>query len=309
MNKTRFYLRGFAFLAAYFSLMSLCSAAFKASAKNSENVFLECVVDNQTVYENQPVSATVWLYSSSPDISYVNRVGKPSVNGEPLESYRPFRVPVNTQRKRIKGKDFYAYQIESFVFSIDNKGDHFLSPATYQIGISEPVVVNDPFWGPVTTSRTSKFELSSDNVKIKVRKLPDSPKGSNFSGAVGNFDIKTYIPRGDIFIGEEATAFVVISGPGNIPVSVMPEYRSAFGTNVRLKSVSENRSEKMVDGKLVSELSLEFTFIPESISDSEIGAMSFGFFNPENEKFVTIRSDVVKVPVKSSTSKREKISI
>lgn len=297
------------FIAALFSTAFDGSLGLTAAAKNSDDIFLECTVDNRNIYENQPIAATVWLYSVYPDIAFVNRIGEPLINNEPVESLRPFRVAGNALHKRIKGKDYYAFKVESFVFSLDGKGEYILSPSSYQIGIAEPVVINDPFWGPVKTNKTSKVELTPGNVKLKVKNIPDAPKGSNFSGAVGNFEIKAYIPKGDIYIGEEATACVVISGPGNIPQSVMPEYRSAFGSNVRLKSVSENRSEKIVDGKLVSELILDFTFIPESFSDSEIGPMSFAFFNPENSKFVTVRSDSVKVPVKSSTSKREKISI
>lgn len=309
MRRASFIKFCFASLLAVVSIGCDCLGTFSAWAKKPTEMFLECVVDNQKAYEHQPVSASIMLYSESPDIAFVNRMGQPLVNDEPVESLRPVRVQGKAQRKRIKGTDYYIFPVESFVFSLDTKGDYVLAPPSYQIGVAEPVVVNDPFWGSVTTTRTSKVELAPENVKIKIRKIPDAPKGSNFSGAVGNFEIKAFIPKGDIFIGEEATACVVVSGPGNIPPSVMPEYRSAFGSNVRLKSVSENRSEKIVDGTLVSELTLDFTFIPESFSDAEIGPMSFGFFNPDNGKFLTVRSDSLPVVVKSSTTKREKISI
>lgn len=270
---------------------------------------MEWKIDSSKVYEHQPVTATVTLLSESPDISFVNRISNPEVENAGFEMIRNVRVPSNPARRQIDGKSYYEFPVDAFVFSLSEKGNWLIKAPAYRVGVAERVIVEDPFWGRIPSTRTKSVDLSPKDIKLKTISVPDARKGEGFSGSVGEFKVETVIPKGDIFVGEEATAIVVVSGPGFIAESVMPEYRSAFDHSMRLKSVSESRSEKLVDGKYFSELTLEITFIPESRLNLEIGPVSFDFFNPVSGHHETVRSQPLPVKVGSSTSRRDKIEI
>lgn len=294
-----------------FFLTSLfCQFSVKA-AGSSENpeLYIECHIDDNTIYERQPVSAVVTLISSTPNIAYANVSHQLELNKEKFATFQKVSSPGRAYEKNIKGKRMFCFPLEAFVFTIANKGSYDLVNGEYKIGVSIPTVVNDPFWGPVRSSEVEQYSLSVRKSSIKVKALPKTAGNSNFSGSVGTFSIETIIPAGDIFVNEDATAIIVLKGTGMIEQSVLPEYRGAFINGCKLKSVSESRNEVYDNGKLISELRLECTFIPTERSNVEIGSVSFDFFNPDSGKYETIRSKPVKVTVKSSTSKRERITI
>ncbi len=285
----------------------LCCPA--AAEEKTPSMFITCTVEEGKLYEHQPVTASVTLYTETPDVAFINRLSDPKIEKKEFESIRAVELSARPVQKVINGRKYYEVPIEAFVFSIADKGSYTLDAPSYRVGVAERVIVRDPFWGDIPSSRTKSIDLSARDSKFKINSIPAANAGEGFSGSLGDFTIKTVVPDGNIYVGEEATAYVIISGPGMIGESVMPEYRSAFDHSLRLKSVSETRGEKFVDGRYVSELTLEITFIPDSRDDSEIGPVSFDFFNTTSGRHTTIKSSPVKVNVTSSTIKREKIEI
>lgn len=299
-----------------FLILALVPVMASFAAKDSErgvasgpDLFVTCELDRRNVYERQSVTARLLLYSSTPDIAFADIAIAPKLNRGEFNSLQMTNIQEAASQEEIEGKLFYCFPLREFVFTMSEKGKYQLDGGECRIGVSRPVVVNDPFWGRIRTSEVEEINVPIRKAEFKVKALPVPPADSNFSGSVGTFTIKTVIPRGDIIVGEEATAIIVLSGNGMIADSVLPEYRGAFKNGVKLKSVSESRSDSYRNGKLFSELQLECSFIPTERSGAEIGEVSFDFFNPDTGKFETIRSAPVKIEVKSSTTKRESISV
>lgn len=172
-------------------------------------------------------------------------------------------------------------------------------------------MVNDPFWGRVRSQKVEDFKVGVKSAKIKVKSLPSVPADVDYSGSVGSFTIETVLPKGDIFIGEEATAYVVLKGRGMLEESTLPAYREAFTQGMKLKSVSESRDESFdhSTGEMVSEIRLECTFVPTERDGVVIGEITFGYFDPKIKEYKTAKSKPVQVTVKSTTAKRDSMSI
>ncbi|MDE7180037.1 MAG: hypothetical protein K2N88_02415 [Muribaculaceae bacterium] len=277
--------------------------------RNDRTAFIGCELQVGNVYEHQPVTATVMLYTEFPEIAYISRRSDLQLDKGEFEVLRQVNIRRKPERKEIKGRQYYAVPLETFVISFPEAGNYSLTLPTYEVGLSEPVIVDDPFWGRVRSSRTVKHYPSASKQSVKVRKIPRSNNKDGFAGSVGEFSIRTELPPGDIFAGEEAVALLIISGPGTISTDEMPEYRSAFSDGVRLKSVSDERKELFADGRMVTEFVLEMIFIPESEKNAEIGPVSFRFFNTASGKFEVIQSDPITVEVKSTTAKRDRMSV
>lgn len=272
-------------------------------------LFIECVLNEKKVYERQPVTATVTLFSSTRDVESARMVSEPSFAGNSNAAIRPVLLKENAYRKQIDGKEFICFPLKTLVLTFDEKGTYELAGGRYRIGVEFPVVVNDPFWGRVRSSELKEFDVPVKKCKIKVNSLPNPGKNETFSGSVGRFSLETVLPAGDIFVNEEAVVYILLRGTGSIADSVLPEYRKAFGENIKLKSVSESKDESFENGNLVSELRLECTFIPQQSGELTIGETFFDYFDPDSGKYVRISSKPVGVRVKSSVSKRESLSI
>src|SRR5699024_12441473 len=68
-----------------------------------------------------------------------------------------------------------------------------------------------------------QLELTTDSVTIKVNPLPRD-SSSDFTGAVGSFNMQREISADTVKIGETLEIKTTISGTGNIPLLEKPNY-------------------------------------------------------------------------------------
>lgn len=269
-----------------------------------------CEMPEREFYEGQPVPVIVTLLSSTPDVAFAKPISLPHLLGSEFSTSQVISPAGNAYEKSEGGKKWFCFPLRANMVTIDNKGKYEYGGGSFMVGVNYPAVVRDPFWGPMRTMRTEEFEIPVQKVKFKVKSLPAPPGNLQYSGSVGSFEIETVVPEGDIFVGEEATAYIILSGTGMIAESTLPEYRDAFKTGVSLKSVTESRDEGHDNnGRMLSEIKLECTFIPTDRDNAEIGEARFDFFNPSTGKYETIKSKPVKIKVKSTASKRSMMSI
>lgn len=291
------------------ALLMSASDAGRDSATADPELSIECRMLPQTFYERQPVPMVVTLVSSTPDIALAEVRSAPSLTKGEFASVQKVSPAGSAYQEVSGGKTYYCFPLEAYMVTMSDKGKYEIAGGEYEIGVSFPAVVNDPFWGKRRTSVVKRFPVPVDKRKFNVKALPAPPPSVDFSGSVGKFTIETVVPRGDIFVNEEAVAVVILRGTGMIAESTLPEYRNAFRNGLRLKSISESRDAAYDDGEMVSELRLECTFIPDVRDGVEIGEVSFCYFDPEAGEYRTARSAPVRIEVKSTTSKRESISI
>lgn len=300
----------------FISVLLFVSVFFMSVARENSrtdadavDLSIECRMEPAEIYERQPASLVVTLRSSTPDIAFADVVTPPSLIKGEYATFQKVSPAGNAYKEVVEGKTYYCFPLEASVITMADKGSYTIDGGEYTIGVAYPVVVNDPFWGPRRSTEVKRFNVPVKKKSFKVRDLPNPPDTIDFSGSVGHFTIETVIPRGDIFVNEEATAIVVLRGSGMIADATMPEYRDAFKNGVKLKSVSESRNAVYDNGEMISELQLECTFIPTQRDNVEIGEILFSYFDPDTGEYSVARSSPVKIEVKSSTSKRESLSI
>ena len=292
-----------------FLILFNLSCFIYSKEQSDPDLFIKIETSDKDIYQNEVFAINVVLYSSTPDINFAQPSSELNLKKGEFEVYKTFNFGERARLVKTKDKDYYRFILNSCYVSLSEKGNYSVQQSPYEVGISVPTVVNDPFWGRIRTNRTETYSVGVKNLDFKVKGLPSKSSYGDFSGAVGEFVVETIVPKGDIFANEEANVYIVIKGKGYLPESVMPEYRNAFSQGLKLKSVSESRQNFLSKGEYVSEITLDCTFIPTETENLEIGAISFTFFNPATGQYSTVDSKPVKLKINSSVSKREKISI
>lgn len=273
------------------------------SAGNEGSMFVKCEFNKTEFYAHECVCATVWLYSEDADIAYVNELVSPSLRKGEFSYLSRLSQSPKAHRENIKGVDYFVFPLSSYMFTMSNAGKYQMIDGEFEIGINVPVVYNDPFYGRIRGVETHSRRVRMSPSSFKVKSLPPVKEGAPFSGAVGEFEVETIVPKGDIIVNEDASLIIVVKGKGLLGSDILPEYREAFGTGNKLKSFTE-RTDSFYDGKdIVSEFEMECEFVPTDIKNCEIGVVRFGYFNPETGKYETAESKSVKIDVKSSAVK------
>lgn len=296
-------------LAAWIICFVAVVPSIAAKNKNSD-IFLKAEVSEKNPYEGEAVRITYNLYSKTADIGYAQRNEEFKISGDYPDSFiSPLQIDQQGRRVMVEGEEYVVFPLESYIVSLDKKGNYSYTGGTFEIGVNYPVVYNDPFWGKRRGYKTEKIFLDAPDVSLKVKKIPDSKSDDDESTSVGSYSISAMVPPGDIILDNPARVVITLKGHGLLGKDVLPQYADAFnGEDVRLKSMSENRKTYFDGRNVVSELTLDCEFIPLA-KEVVIAPVSFRFFNPETGKYEETHSSPVTVKVKSITTKVETVDI
>lgn len=284
---------------SFFVAIFAVSTAF--SANKDSDIFIVPECDKSSYYSNETGKLVLWLYTQNPNIGGIGEISPVNIDNGKFSFISKVSDSQPFKQRKYKGKDYYVAPLVTYAFTITKTGKYKISGGDYQVSLRTPVIVQDPYWGNVRTYQTSNHEVKSEDLTIKVKDLPTNNSSETFSGAIGNYSIDVRVPRGQIVINEPATVIITIEGKGLIGDDTMPDYHGAFSDNVKLKSMNESNDYYYDGNNVRSRKILECEVIPQVLDNCEIGVIEFGFFNPLSGKYETIKSDPVKLNVKSST--------
>lgn len=291
-----------------FLLPFLNFRVFGAEKSESESPQLVWEVSEKDMYPGEFSVLNLVLYSNTAEIAYAEAVDNFGLKNGSFGVLSRFKGRNRIERVKYRNKECLKVVLASYIFNIEKHGTFTLSGGEYIVGLNYQFVVNDAFWGPVSKYRTKEFRLTPPDLKIKIKSLP-TPAPDNFSGAIGSYSVETLILDRQIIVGERAHALIRLRGNGYLPENVMPVYKEAFGKGVKLLSASDSRRSGIENGKVISILEIECEFLVESGEGSEIGTVSFSFFDPDSGKYVVAESHPVKLNIVSSVVKRDLIEI
>lgn len=287
-------------------LMLMICVTDKAVAQNLDinknNLKLSWNREKINLYHHEPAVITLYLWIQGYDVQGVRKSKSSTLNNGKFSYLKQAEFDRQPRVVKKDGETWTVYPIDSYAIAMDKAGKYKLQDGRYVIDLAVPVIYDDPFWGKMQTLKTQRIEVPVNPVQITVSDLPPVPHDTEFSGAVGDFKVEVTVPPGDIFLNEEATAIVTITGNGWLNDDTLPEYHDAFLKGTKLKSFSENRQQYLRDGKMISELQMECTFIPTD-KNAEISPVWLEVFNPIKGVYETVKSEPVKVKVQSIAAK------
>lgn len=282
------------YIAALIVLL-LASVAFPVQAKEkARGPFLRAKVDREKVTEGERLIYEVVLFTPNPEVAGVESVYAPDFSGLPnTQSSADTRL----EETVVDGQPYFSAVIDRYFLGVNQKGKYTIKGGAYKVGLNRRVRVNDPFWGPMVENEVDVFTLQSPDMKVQATALPEKGRPDDFSGAIGNYEVTAYLPEGIIRAGEDATLIISISGFGDLTDAALPDIRKAFPEDLQFKSMTDNRSHYVKDGRLGSEIEIECTFTPHKEGCYDVKGIDFNFFNSETGQYATATAPEVHVDV------------
>ncbi|MCB0210025.1 MAG: protein BatD [Anaerolineae bacterium] len=139
------------------------------------------------------------------------------------------------------------------------------------------------------------IRLEAEPVQVEVKPLPEQGKPENFSGAVGQYNIRATLSESQVVINNPVTLLIEIEGIGNIqtlaepPLPEMAEWR-LFET----KSFSDINTE---NGKVGGTRTFERLVVPGQTGELTFEPISFSYYDPEAQVYRTISTEPLGITV------------
>ena len=279
------------------------------------NLFIEAKPDKEQIHLGEQVTVTYRLFTrtnlSVESIEYPKSVGFWSEDLLPARTAR-FN---NTQINGINYKVATLYKSAMFP---TQTGQLEVSPMTAicNVEVSQRRrrgVFDDPFFNSMFQETQRKF-IESDTLKIVVMPYPEAPP-ADFTGAVGQFSIETSMDTSEVSVNEAVTLQISLKGTGNLNQFKLNSFQFPQNMEVFPPTASFQRDE--FRDQLTGEQKFEYILIPRQAGKYVINPIALTFFDPNVDRFKTIKSKPMAIQVnqniqltnESSINNKEEIDI
>jgi hypothetical protein len=257
----------------------------------TENFFIEQTVDKRRPYVGEQVTLTFRFYQAE-NLWEQPSLAWPEFNGFTIEDL----PPNNRYIKIINNKRYQVTEIKRAIFPITSGEFVIDSP---RLTIREDIF--DSFRDPFNMFRRGRRAarsggpqvLTTDPIKLTVRQLPSRGKPADFSGAVGQYNIKVSVDKDSVGVDEPITMKVTLSGTGNIkslPAIAIPEMQ-----DFRVYESGKTESISNSGGTVSGSKTFEQAVIPVTSGNFQIPSIEFSFFNPARGQYQTVSTKPVDI--------------
>ena len=262
-----------------------------------EHLHLVAEVSNTNPYLNEAISVVYKLYVS-------NDISASSDRTIDIPKFKNFwnqditRTNEPVRNDTYKGKPYRSKVFKRVVLYPQKSGKLEIEPFTIEMRVDVPTSKRDFFGRPVYAS-TTKI-VSAGRRTINVKPLPEQGKPVDFTGAVGDFDFQVSTNKTSLNATESLQAEISVSGKGNLKLFQLPE--PSLPSSLEVYDPEFNESVRTTISGSQGTVSNSYTIVPSLRGKYPIPPISFSYFNPKTEKYVTIASDEIIINVTSGPS-------
>ncbi len=269
-------------------------SAMRSGAAKDQSIFINAVVDRDTVYVNQQVTWTLGYYTDG----RLNLLRSPNYTPPEVEGFWLEELPPQNQYyTTIKGRRYLVNEIKKGLFPTA-PGIYTIGEATVEVFIDdfESRDVHDIFNRPFGRRGGRSQALLTDSITVVVLPLPEAGKPIGFTGAVAT-DLKLSLAadKQSVAVGEPINIKLEINGRGNIQTVIPPDLGELDAFKVYDSKSETNAFKKnyVVSGRKT----YEYVVVPRDAGEHSIGPLTLHYFDPESGAYTTAQTLAVPVTV------------
>lgn len=243
-----------------------------SNSSGEGDLFVQAEISQEEAYIGQSVRLDFVLHSAQP-VGRFEIVQLPKIEGVFVKDMQTFDV--RNERRTIKGKKYATRLIHRMILYPQQEGKIQIDPITMRVALRNN-------FGYRTKSAFSKAII------LDVKPLP-RPTPDDFSGAVGEFAIRSQINKSRITTDETIILNIEISGKGDIK-RIAPPQLNLSKDSFLVYDPRINETQEELDGELVYSKVFEYLISPKKAGTYDF-APTFNYFNVSTQQFETLEAE------------------
>ncbi len=251
-----------------------------------KDLFVRAIVSKKTPFVNEGVLITYKLYTR------VSLVGLSDVSFPELNDFLAFEVDKATDlsysMENINGLNYRtAILKQTFAFPQKN-GVLTIPQAKIECVVRvqnrrNSMDIFDDFFGTTTDVKKTVY---TEKQTVNVKALPIGNQPADYSGIVGQLNIKSDISGTSVKANESITLKVTVSGSGNLKLLEAPKI--AFPSDFEVYDPTINNNFKTTSEGTSGVKSFEYVIIPRHAGNYEIPETKFSYFDVSSGSYKTL---------------------
>lgn len=257
---------------------------------NSDDVFVRIILSKSSAYEQEAIECTIKLYTKY-SISSFMPTRQPSFDGFLIQEIDV--QPSLNEVESYRGQNYMTAVLKRCIIFPQKSGKLVINSGNYDINVVQYDTVNMGFFS-VRNPQEKSIKVSSNTGTIDIKPLP-FPQPDGFTGAVGTFSVDTRMVGNTFRTNDPATLIYTITGTGNI--KYLKEPAIDFPSEFEQYTPKSDINADVTGGNVTGSMTVEYTFVPQSVGDFKIGSDKFVYFNPQTKEYVTLTTPSYDIKV------------
>jgi hypothetical protein len=253
-----------------------------------QNVHLIAEVSNSNPYVGEGIYVVYKLYfSTNIGLNNPRLKENPKFNGFWNQDFEITNFKV--ENTTYKGEEYRYFIVKRALLVPQKSGKLVLEALDMDMVVNVPTGQGDFFGNPIT--RRVQYLASSGKRNVNVKPLPIEGKPEDFTGAVGEFNFKVSATKEAMKSNEASQIKVEVFGKGNLKLFELPKINTPSELEVYMPERDENVRTTL--NGISGNISDSYTVVPEFKGKYKIPEVSFSYFNPKEEKYMTLISETL----------------
>lgn len=255
----------------------------------NEAFFIQVEVDKTEVFEGEQVTASWYIYTRG-QMESLDRLKFPDLKGFWKEII-----------EEVPSIQFSEEIINGVVYKKALLASHALFPIKAGVAVIDEYKIKSRVRLPSNGfsgfgfGQAYEYTKSSQRVKINVKPLPTEGRPSDFSGAIGQFDVNAQADGQNFLVNQPFSLKVRFEGNGNaklieLPAIEWPKTVEVYDTKSDAKFFKNGRSYK----------EFEILLIPRQEGELKIPPISVGTFDPQTKKYVNRQTQEIILHIQAN---------
>ena len=262
--------------------------------------FIQVESDKTEAYAGEQVTVSFYLYTRGL-IRDLDTLKYPALRGFWKEDIE-IATHLNFQSEVVNGFPYKKALLASFALFPIKEGSATVDPYEAKCSVIAP---NDAFGG-FGMGKAYTYTKSSQPVKINVKPLPTEGRPTDFSGAVGDFQVTSRIEDRNVVEGQPLTLKIRFEGRGNAKLIDLPPFTPPEGLELY---DTQNEARFYKTGTSYKEFKV--LMIPRREGDFTVPSISVSMFDPDKKMYVEKKTEPVTFHAAKgqSTNKKEDLAM
>jgi hypothetical protein len=257
------------------------AAASQDAESSGKDIFVNLNLIRNNVYIGECIAATVKLYTRV-NLSGINEIKYPPFNNF-LKTDIPTPPLTSLKQENVRGTIYGTGVVQQFLLYPQVTGEIEIDPVQISVLVQQKAGQPDPFFGDFfTTFQTIPKTVSSRPLKVNVKPLP-GVKPADFSGIVGQLNMKAAINKDTVLVNDPVTLSITISGSGNLRVAASPSLKLSPDIEVYDPKITDDLKNTLNGTN--GQKTFEFLLIPRHNGDFIVPPVTYSYFNPSSARY------------------------
>lgn len=266
--------------------------------KQSSDIFVRVILNKTDVMQGEQVLATIAVYTKLNIIGFED-MKVPSFKGfwsDEIES----PTQINLKQEKYNGSIYQVGVIKKSLIIPQHSGTLVIEPFGLTCVVQQRVKSHNSFFDDFFGNyQNVRKKLVSQPVTVHVRPLLGN-QPSNFSGAVGNFQLEANVDNSNPKTNEAISYTLKLKGSGNLKLAELPKinFPSDFEQYDPKTTNNINTTSNGSNGTKI----VNYLLIPRHHGTFKIPTASFSYFDLSSKTFKTLSTPEFTINVDKDSS-------